>query len=192
MLKICLVFWESEPQYAYKLYAYIKKHVLYLVRECQFVSIKSYIPFPVDFGAWFLKDDHFCFLTIQRNFVCKKPIVKQFQINIELFLHLFRRIVNITLFPRIMVHALKYETEAIVHAPKESPIQQIFGGEKNRSVSYLSACHCRESGFDVQCRVFAKGSNVLNLYVAFSIHGFYYVKQLLSSLNRQCINIISK
>ena len=27
-----------------------------------------------------------------------------------------------TLFPRIMVHALKYETEAIVHAPKESPI----------------------------------------------------------------------
>ena len=26
MLKICLVFWESEPQYAYKLYAY-KKHV---------------------------------------------------------------------------------------------------------------------------------------------------------------------
>ena len=27
MLKICLVFWESEPQYAYKLYAYKKKHV---------------------------------------------------------------------------------------------------------------------------------------------------------------------
>ena len=27
-----------------------------------------------------------------------------------------------TLFPRIMVHALKYETEAIVHAPRESPI----------------------------------------------------------------------
>ena len=25
MLKICLVFWESEPQYAYKLYAYKKK-----------------------------------------------------------------------------------------------------------------------------------------------------------------------
>ena len=24
MLKICLVFWESEPQYAYKLYAYKK------------------------------------------------------------------------------------------------------------------------------------------------------------------------
>ena len=29
---------------------------------------------------------------------------------------------SFTLFPRIMVHALKYETEAIVHAPKESPI----------------------------------------------------------------------
>ena len=28
MLKICLAFWESEPQYAYKLYAYKKKHVL--------------------------------------------------------------------------------------------------------------------------------------------------------------------
>ena len=27
MLKICLVFWESEPQYAYKSYAYKKKHV---------------------------------------------------------------------------------------------------------------------------------------------------------------------
>ena len=27
MLKICLVFWESEPQYAYKGYAYKKKHV---------------------------------------------------------------------------------------------------------------------------------------------------------------------
>ena len=31
MLKICLVFWESEPQYAYKRYAYKKnKHVLIL------------------------------------------------------------------------------------------------------------------------------------------------------------------
>ena len=28
MLKICLVFWKSEPQYAYKLYAYKKKHVV--------------------------------------------------------------------------------------------------------------------------------------------------------------------
>ena len=28
MLKICLVFWNSEPQYAYKRYAYIKKHVI--------------------------------------------------------------------------------------------------------------------------------------------------------------------
>ena len=28
MLKICLVFWESEPQYAYKRYAYKEKHVL--------------------------------------------------------------------------------------------------------------------------------------------------------------------
>ena len=28
MLKICLVFWESEPQYAYKRYAYKKKCIL--------------------------------------------------------------------------------------------------------------------------------------------------------------------
>ena len=28
MLKICLIFWKSEPQYAYKRYAY-KKHVFY-------------------------------------------------------------------------------------------------------------------------------------------------------------------
>ena len=26
MLEICLVFWKSEPQYAYKRYDYIKKH----------------------------------------------------------------------------------------------------------------------------------------------------------------------
>ena len=32
MLKICLVFWESEPQYAYKLYAYKKN--MYLVLCC--------------------------------------------------------------------------------------------------------------------------------------------------------------
>ena len=30
MLKICLVFLKSEPQYAYKLYAYKKKHVCHL------------------------------------------------------------------------------------------------------------------------------------------------------------------
>ena len=29
MLKICLVFWESEPQYVYKRYAYKKKHVIF-------------------------------------------------------------------------------------------------------------------------------------------------------------------
>ena len=27
MLRICLAFWKSEPQYAYKRYAYKKKHV---------------------------------------------------------------------------------------------------------------------------------------------------------------------
>ena len=27
MLKICLVFWESEPQYAYKRYAYKRKNM---------------------------------------------------------------------------------------------------------------------------------------------------------------------
>ena len=32
LLKICLVFWKSEPQYAYKHYAY-KKHVIKQERE---------------------------------------------------------------------------------------------------------------------------------------------------------------
>ena len=35
MLKICLVFWKSEPQYAYKHYAYNKKHVIKQERESQ-------------------------------------------------------------------------------------------------------------------------------------------------------------
>jgi len=28
MIKICLVFWKSEPRYAYKRYAYKKQHVI--------------------------------------------------------------------------------------------------------------------------------------------------------------------
>ena len=40
MLKICLVFWKSEPQYAYKRYAYKKKHVY------------SSIPQPTDVTHW--------------------------------------------------------------------------------------------------------------------------------------------
>ena len=32
MLKICLVCWESEPQYAYKRYAYKKKHVVIYIK----------------------------------------------------------------------------------------------------------------------------------------------------------------
>ena len=35
MLKICLVFWKSEPQYAYKRYAYKKKNMYY---ESKFLS----------------------------------------------------------------------------------------------------------------------------------------------------------
>ena len=37
MLKICLVFWESEPQYAYKLHAYKKKNMYptyTLIKRC--------------------------------------------------------------------------------------------------------------------------------------------------------------
>ena len=51
MLKICLVFWISEPQYAYKRYAYKKKHVAYIsisvVLQFQFCSYwwnKFFIP----------------------------------------------------------------------------------------------------------------------------------------------------
>ena len=37
MLKICLVFWESEPQYAYKRYAYEKTCSI-------FASVKTELP----------------------------------------------------------------------------------------------------------------------------------------------------
>ena len=33
MLQICVAFWKSEPQYAYKHYAYNKKHVIKQERE---------------------------------------------------------------------------------------------------------------------------------------------------------------
>ena len=33
MLEICLAFWKSEPQYAYKRYAYKKKHVIKLLKS---------------------------------------------------------------------------------------------------------------------------------------------------------------
>ena len=41
MLNICLVFWKSEPQYAYKLYAYKKKTCI--------LAIFLYYPIPVYF-----------------------------------------------------------------------------------------------------------------------------------------------
>ena len=41
MLKICLVFWKSEPQYAYKLYAYKKKHVALFSISGKVYSIAS-------------------------------------------------------------------------------------------------------------------------------------------------------
>ena len=31
MLKICLVFWKSEPQYAYKRYAYKRKNMYFVL-----------------------------------------------------------------------------------------------------------------------------------------------------------------
>ena len=49
-----------------------------------------------------------------------------------------------TVFPRIVVHASIYETEAMVHAPKVSPKCTFFQPQKNRAVSYISACHCRD------------------------------------------------
>ena len=41
MLKICLVFWKSEPQFAYKHYAY-KKHVFIVKREGQRKKVSEY------------------------------------------------------------------------------------------------------------------------------------------------------
>ena len=44
MLKICLVFWESEPQYAHKRYAYKKIHVfkLNLLMQMNFTRFEQY------------------------------------------------------------------------------------------------------------------------------------------------------
>ena len=43
MLKICLVFWKSEPQYAYKLYAYKKKK--HVSGQQTFVNVSVCDPF---------------------------------------------------------------------------------------------------------------------------------------------------
>ena len=37
MLKICLVFWKSEPQYAYKLHAY-KKNMYYSASQLKLIE----------------------------------------------------------------------------------------------------------------------------------------------------------
>ena len=49
MLKICLVFWESEPQYAYKRYAYKKKHVYLLVSHDVFYLFRCLRKMKEDF-----------------------------------------------------------------------------------------------------------------------------------------------
>ena len=63
MLRICLVFWESEPQYAYKRYAY-KKHVYDWVfaeesmfdsrplNKCPNNSIQALCPLPLHILMW--------------------------------------------------------------------------------------------------------------------------------------------
>ena len=49
------------------------------------------------------------------------------------------------LFPHIVVHAPVYETDA----PKLSP-KCTFLLRKNRAISYLSACHCRDPKISYQ------------------------------------------
>ena len=48
MLKICLVFWESEPQYAYKRYTYKKNMYMFLKtaknEKCDFLDFMQIIP----------------------------------------------------------------------------------------------------------------------------------------------------
>ena len=44
MLKICLVFWKSEPQYAYKRYAYKKKHVCVLTSTSDSDTRTYFVP----------------------------------------------------------------------------------------------------------------------------------------------------
>ena len=48
MLKICLVFCESEPQYAYKLYAYKKKHVINEIKQNFEINLNQATPINFD------------------------------------------------------------------------------------------------------------------------------------------------
>ena len=51
MLKICLVFWKSEPQYAYKRYAYKEEHV-HTFKVFLFITLAS-------FGNLCIRSTHF-------------------------------------------------------------------------------------------------------------------------------------
>ena len=51
MLKIFLVFWKSEPQYAYERYAY-KKHVCHLKKEKLLVRTFFESHFNIDYLIW--------------------------------------------------------------------------------------------------------------------------------------------
>ena len=52
MLKICFVFWKSEPQYAYKRYSY-KKHILTVVQKFVKLAYPEVTFLKTGFGPFF-------------------------------------------------------------------------------------------------------------------------------------------
>ena len=68
MLKICLVFWESEPQYAYKGYAYKKKTCM-LIKKTMYFSLHSNI-------GYLHPSDTFAALCLSSRQMRQKTIAK--------------------------------------------------------------------------------------------------------------------
>ena len=64
MLKICLVFWKSEPQYAYKSYAYKRKNMV----------IRLLIPRLIFFSKFRLRH-FFYFIDLQLNAKLQKILM---------------------------------------------------------------------------------------------------------------------
>ena len=87
MLKICLVFWKSEPQYAYKRYAYKKTCIalerLVQKRKAQKMSVNSqnrdFKPSYKDNQTTYTQTCYVQDLKLIRSYHIKKDFVKRYQ-----------------------------------------------------------------------------------------------------------------
>ena len=97
----------------------------------------------------------------------------------------------ITVLPQIVVHAPMYETEGLVHAPKVSPKCTFFLPQKNRAVSYISACTCRDPRFCYLCKtIFTLKRPILTLKHAF-FRGFQTETSIQAKLTLIGVSYIS-